>query len=141
MAFQFSSTAFCFPRNPRKSIYGEKYTKDHYLSFVFFATRSPTHAPSFVIPATIPYRNELVVKQNWKHLNATNDIDDDNTSKQNNNVSDNNEGGTQNMSEEKERGKGFEDSSSSDDDEDDNQNDDDRDDAKKEKVKVSIWEV
>jgi hypothetical protein len=52
-AFQFSSTAFCFPRNPRKSIYGEKYTKDHYLSFVFFATRSPTCAPSFVIPATI----------------------------------------------------------------------------------------
>ncbi len=35
-AFQFSSTAFCFPRNPRKCIYGEKYTKDHYLSFVFF---------------------------------------------------------------------------------------------------------
>ncbi len=52
--FQFSSTAFRFPRNPRKSIYGEKYTKDHYLSFVFFATRSPTRAPSFVIPATIP---------------------------------------------------------------------------------------
>ncbi len=50
MAFQFSSTAFHFPRNPRKSIYGKKYTKDHYLSFVFFATRSP----SFVIPATIP---------------------------------------------------------------------------------------
>ncbi len=39
-----------FPRNPRKSIYGDKYTKDHYLSFVFFATRSP----SFVISATIP---------------------------------------------------------------------------------------
>jgi hypothetical protein len=54
MAFQFSSTAFHFPRNPRKSIYGEKYTKDHYLSFVFFATCSPTHAPCFVIPATIP---------------------------------------------------------------------------------------
>ena len=52
--FPKSSTAFCFPRNPRKSIYGEKYTKDHYLSFVFFATRSPTCAPSFVIPATIP---------------------------------------------------------------------------------------
>ncbi len=48
-AFQFSSTAFCFPRNLRKSIYGEKYTKDHCLSFVFFATRSPTRAPSFVI--------------------------------------------------------------------------------------------
>ncbi len=31
-------------------MYGEKYTKDHYLSFVFFATCSP----SFVIPATIP---------------------------------------------------------------------------------------
>ncbi len=45
MAFQFSSTAFCFPRNLRKSIYGKKYTKDHYLSFVFFAT----HSPSFVI--------------------------------------------------------------------------------------------
>jgi hypothetical protein len=46
--------AFHFPRNPRKSIYGEKYTKDHYLSFVFFATRSPTCSPSFIIPATIP---------------------------------------------------------------------------------------
>ncbi len=54
MAFQFSSMAFHFPRNPRKSIYSEKYTKDHYLSFVFFATCSPTHSPSFVIPATIP---------------------------------------------------------------------------------------
>jgi hypothetical protein len=41
--------AFCFPRNPRKSIYGSKYTKDHYLSFVFPATCSP----SFVIPATL----------------------------------------------------------------------------------------
>jgi hypothetical protein len=47
--FQFSSTAFCFPRNPRKSIYGGKYMKDHYLSFVFPATRSP----SFVIPTTL----------------------------------------------------------------------------------------
>jgi hypothetical protein len=46
-AFQFSSTAFLFPRNPRKSIYGGKYTKDHYLSIVFPATCSP----SFVIPA------------------------------------------------------------------------------------------
>jgi hypothetical protein len=46
-AFQLSSMAFHFPRNPRKSIYGEKYTKDHFSSFVFFATRSP----SFVIPA------------------------------------------------------------------------------------------
>ena len=40
IAFRFSSTAFCFPRNPRKSIYGKKYTKDRYLSFIFFATRS-----------------------------------------------------------------------------------------------------
>jgi hypothetical protein len=46
-AFQFSSMAFCFPRNPRKSIYGKKYTKDCYSSFIFFATCSP----SFVIPA------------------------------------------------------------------------------------------
>jgi hypothetical protein len=49
MAFQFSSTAFRFPRNPRKSIYGGKYTKDHNSSFVFPAT----HSPSFVIPATM----------------------------------------------------------------------------------------
>ncbi len=35
MAFRFSSLAFCFPRNPRKFIYGGKYTKDHYLSFLF----------------------------------------------------------------------------------------------------------
>ncbi len=47
MAFWFSSTAFRFPRNPRKSIYGKKYTKDRYLSFVFFATCSQ----SFVITA------------------------------------------------------------------------------------------
>ncbi len=33
-AFQFSLTAFYFPRNPRKFIYGGKYTKDCYLSFV-----------------------------------------------------------------------------------------------------------
>jgi hypothetical protein len=46
-AFRFSSMAFHFPRDPRKSIYGKKYTKDRYSSFVFFATRSP----SFVIPA------------------------------------------------------------------------------------------
>jgi hypothetical protein len=46
-AFWFSSMAFRFPRNTRKSIYGGKYTKDHYLTFVFPATRSP----SFVIPA------------------------------------------------------------------------------------------
>jgi hypothetical protein len=52
--FPKSSTAFCFPRNPRKSIYGKKYTKDHYLGLVFFATRSPTRTPSFVIPATVP---------------------------------------------------------------------------------------
>ncbi len=46
MAFWFSSTAYHFPRNQRKSIYGDKYTKDCYLSFVFFATRST----SFVVP-------------------------------------------------------------------------------------------
>jgi hypothetical protein len=46
-AFRFSSTAFRFPRNAKKSIYGGKYTKDHYLSFVFPATCSL----SFVIPA------------------------------------------------------------------------------------------
>jgi hypothetical protein len=34
-AFQFSSMAFHFPRNPGKSIYGGKYTKDCYLSFLF----------------------------------------------------------------------------------------------------------
>jgi hypothetical protein len=34
-AFRFSSTAFHFPRNPGKSIYGGKYTKDRYPSFVF----------------------------------------------------------------------------------------------------------
>ncbi len=45
MAFQYTSMAFRFPRSPRKSIYGEKYTKDCYWSFFFFATRSP----SFVI--------------------------------------------------------------------------------------------
>ncbi len=59
MAFQFSSTAFHFTRNPRKSIYGEKYTKDHYLSFVFFATCSPTRSPSFVIPTTIPNMSHI----------------------------------------------------------------------------------
>ncbi len=52
--FLKSSMAFRFLRNLRKSIYGKKYTKDHYLSFVFFATCSPTCAPSFPIPATIP---------------------------------------------------------------------------------------
>jgi hypothetical protein len=50
MAFCFLQQLSDFPRNPRKSIYGDKYTKDHYLSFVFFATCSP----SFVISATIP---------------------------------------------------------------------------------------
>jgi hypothetical protein len=34
-AFQFSSMAFCFPKNPRKSIYGGKYAKDHYLALYF----------------------------------------------------------------------------------------------------------
>ena len=34
-AFRFSSTAFHFLRNPGKSIYGGKYTKDRYPSFVF----------------------------------------------------------------------------------------------------------
>jgi hypothetical protein len=58
-AFQFSSTAFLFPRNPRKSIYGGKYTKDHHLSFVFPATCSPsfviaTRSPSFVIATRSP---------------------------------------------------------------------------------------
>jgi hypothetical protein len=53
-AFQFSSMAFLFPRNPRKSIYGGKYTKDHHSSFDFPATCSPsfviaTRSPSFVI--------------------------------------------------------------------------------------------
>ncbi len=46
-AFRFFSMAFRFPRNRRKSIYGKKYTKDRYSSFVFFATRSL----SFVVPA------------------------------------------------------------------------------------------
>ncbi len=58
-SFQFSSTAFLFPRNPRKSIYGGKYTKDHHSSFVFPATRSPsfviaTRSPSFVIATRSP---------------------------------------------------------------------------------------
>jgi hypothetical protein len=53
-AFQFSSIAFLFPINPRKPIYGGKYTKDHHSSFVFPATCSPsfiiaTCSPSFVI--------------------------------------------------------------------------------------------
>jgi hypothetical protein len=58
-AFRFSSTAFIFPRNPRKSIYGGKYTKDPHSSFVFPATCSPsfvivTHSPSFVITTRSP---------------------------------------------------------------------------------------
>jgi hypothetical protein len=58
-AFRFSSMAFHFPRNPRKSIYGEKYTKDCYSSFVFFATCSP----SFVIPAKQYLR--LTQQETW----------------------------------------------------------------------------
>jgi hypothetical protein len=60
--------AFLFPRNPRKFIYGGKYTKDHHSSFVFPATRSPsfviatcslsfviaTCSPSFVIATCSP---------------------------------------------------------------------------------------
>ncbi len=34
-AFRFSSTAFHFPRNPGKSIYGGKYEKDCYPSFIY----------------------------------------------------------------------------------------------------------
>jgi hypothetical protein len=57
--FRFSSMAFLFPRNPRKSIYGSKYTKDHHSSFVFPATCSPsfviaTRSPSFVIATCSP---------------------------------------------------------------------------------------
>ncbi len=53
-AFQFSSMAFLIPRNPRKSIYGGKYRKDHHSSFVFPTTCAPsfvitTRSPSFVI--------------------------------------------------------------------------------------------
>jgi hypothetical protein len=58
-AFQFSSMAFLFPRSPRKSIHGGKYTKDHHSSFVFPATCSPsfviaTRSPSFVIATCSP---------------------------------------------------------------------------------------
>ncbi len=35
VGFPISSKAFHFPRNPGKSIYGSKYTKDRYPSFVF----------------------------------------------------------------------------------------------------------
>jgi hypothetical protein len=59
IAFQFSSMAFLFPRNPRKSIYGGKYTKDQHSSFVFPATCSPsfvitTCSPSFIIATRSP---------------------------------------------------------------------------------------
>ncbi len=57
MSFQFYSTVFCFPRNPRKSFYGKKYTKDRYSSFLFFATCSP----SFVITA----KQYLCLIQQW----------------------------------------------------------------------------
>ncbi len=63
-AFQFSSTAFHFPRNLRKSIYGEKYTKDCYLSFIFSATCSP----SFVVPAKQYLR--LTQHKHFVHCNA-----------------------------------------------------------------------
>ncbi len=58
-AFGFSTMAFLFPRNPRKSIYGGKYTKNHHSSFVFPATCSPsfviaTRSPSFVIATRYP---------------------------------------------------------------------------------------
>ncbi len=73
MAFQFSLTAFWFssmafhvPRNPRKSIYGKKYMKDCYLSFVFFTTRSP----SFVIPAKQYLRlTQQQFKSLWPKIN------------------------------------------------------------------------
>jgi hypothetical protein len=68
--FRFSSTAFRFPRNPRKSIYGEKYTKFRYSSFVFFATRSP----SFVIPAKqylrLTQQMLLNIHPNLSHLST-----------------------------------------------------------------------
>jgi hypothetical protein len=59
MAFRFSSMAFLFLRNPRKSIYGGKYTKDHHSSFIFPTTCSPsfviaTRSPSFVIATCSP---------------------------------------------------------------------------------------
>jgi hypothetical protein len=73
-AFQFSSMAFHFSKNPRKSIYGEKYTKDHYLSFAFFATCSPTCAPSFVIPTTIPNTIVLFVACHLVAVAITHDV-------------------------------------------------------------------
>ncbi len=39
--FPIFLNGFHFPRNPRKSIYGEKYTKDCYSSFVFFCHSLP----------------------------------------------------------------------------------------------------
>ena len=62
-AFRFSSMAFHFPRNPGKSIYGGKYTKDCYPSFVFQpklqysaikiigGKNTKDHYPSFVFSA------------------------------------------------------------------------------------------
>ncbi len=62
-AFWFSSTAFHFLRNPEKSIYGGKYTKDCYPSFVFQpklqysaikiigGKNTKDHYPSFVFSA------------------------------------------------------------------------------------------
>jgi hypothetical protein len=53
-AFQFSSTAFHFPRNPGKSIDGGKYTKDRYPSFVFqpkLRFSALKNYPSFVFSA------------------------------------------------------------------------------------------
>ncbi len=48
-----------YDRNPRKSIYSGKYTKDHHSSFIFPATCSPsfviaTRSPSFVIATRSP---------------------------------------------------------------------------------------
>jgi hypothetical protein len=46
-SFPIFLNGFPLSKKSEKSIYGEKYTKDRYSSFVFFATRSP----SFVITA------------------------------------------------------------------------------------------
>ncbi len=46
-SFQIFLNGFPLSEKSEKSIYGKKYTKDCYSSFVFFATCSP----SFVIPA------------------------------------------------------------------------------------------
>jgi hypothetical protein len=53
-AFQFSSMAFHFPRNPRKSIYGDKYTKDRFSSFVFPATCSPSYVVHAIMSISPP---------------------------------------------------------------------------------------